>query len=35
MPKAQVGAAANGESRILLKTIRPFTRPIDLTCDGM
>ena len=23
MPKAQVGAAANGESRILLKTISP------------
>jgi hypothetical protein len=33
--KAQVTAEVTYEPRMLLKTIRPFTRPIDLTCDGL
>lgn len=34
-PKAQVAAEVTCEPRTLLKTIRPFTRPINLTCDGL
>jgi hypothetical protein len=32
--KAQVAAEVTCEPRALLKPIKPFTQPIDLTCDG-